>query len=113
VSADPFGIGVSDDTLHVSGEIDMAVAAELLDAILRFGTAAERMSMSVDLGGVTFIDSVGIGALIEAHNRLESLGCQMRLANVPRCVSSVTGVLGLNDYLGIATADGAAGEMAL
>jgi anti-sigma B factor antagonist len=113
VSEHPFAIGVSDDTLRVSGEIDVAVAAELLDAILSHGTSAERLSMTLDLGGVTFIESTGIGALIEAHKRLDLLGCQMRLANVPRCVSGVTGVLGLDEYLGVAADDGATGEMAL
>jgi anti-anti-sigma factor len=105
VSEHPFELGVSDDTLQVSGEIDVAVAAELLDAILSFGTSAERRAVCLDLGGVTFIESTGIGALIEAHKRLDSLGCEMRFANVPRCVSCVVGVLGLNEYLGIATTD--------
>jgi anti-anti-sigma factor len=113
VSDHPFVIGVSDDTLRVSGEIDVVVAAELLDAILCYGTSAERLSITLDLGGVTFIESTGIGALIEAHKRLDALGCQMQLASVPRCVSRVTGALGLDDYLGIDATDGATGEMAL
>jgi anti-sigma B factor antagonist len=113
MSGHPFGLSISGETMSVFGEIDLAVAADLLDAILQWGTNDDRLSMTLDMGGVTFIDSTGISALIEAHKRLDGVGCRMRLANVPACVARVTELTGLDDYLGIAATDGATGEMAM
>jgi anti-anti-sigma factor len=94
-------MSVAGDGLSVSGEIDMAVAADLLVAIIRCSTADDRLSMTVDMAGVTFIDSTGISALVEAHKRLDEVGCRMRLTNVPPCASTVFDLTGVSDYLGV------------
>jgi anti-anti-sigma factor len=59
-----------DDGLHVlvEGELDVATAPLLGDA-LRQAEAADPARLVVDLTGVTFIDSTGLRALLEAHAR--------------------------------------------
>jgi anti-anti-sigma factor len=56
--------------IAVAGEIDGATAPELDGALRHF----ERESVTVDLSGVTFIDSSGLGTLVEAHKRISVAG---------------------------------------
>jgi anti-sigma B factor antagonist len=49
------------------GELDIAHVGEFRDALLQVGTAA---AVVVDLSSVSFIDSSGLGALVDLHNRL-------------------------------------------
>lgn len=56
--------------LHASGEIDISTAPVLrehLDAV-----TSETARVIVDLGGVTFLDSTGLGVLIAARKRREA-----------------------------------------
>jgi anti-anti-sigma factor len=59
--------------IAVAGEIDGATAPELESALRHF----ERESVTVDLSGVTFIDSSGLGTLVEAQKRISAAGGQL------------------------------------
>jgi anti-sigma B factor antagonist len=54
--------------LAVSGEIDMATADQLRDALLR--AAESRIDVWVDLSEVEFMDSTGLNALVIAHRAM-------------------------------------------
>lgn len=88
--------------LRVSGELDMAVAPHLLDSILCAGLAGPCREVTIDLSEVTFIDSSGLGALLEARRRLASEGCQLTVRGLaPRIRqlldrSGLTGCFGLD-----------------
>jgi len=56
--------------IAVAGELDGATAPELDGALRHF----ERESVTVDLSGVTFIDSSGLGTLVEAQKRISVAG---------------------------------------
>ena len=67
----------SEGCVKVSGEIDMSSATKLIDAVLKATPA------SLDLSGVTFIDSSGLHALIRlrrarAELRIVALSPQVR-----------------------------------
>jgi anti-sigma B factor antagonist len=101
VNIPPFEIGVSLDALRVSGEIDMAVAPQLLDAILCFATTSDRSTVAVDIRDVTFMDSRGIAALVEANKRLDGIGCRLILENPQPTVARVIDVTGVGECLKI------------
>ena len=59
------------EALRLAGEIDLAVADELTEALR---TSIESGTMSVDLSAVTFMDSTGLKILLSAGNQLNGQG---------------------------------------
>ena len=51
--------------VHVTGEIDMATATQLGEALQEAVTA--HAHLVVDMSGVTFLDSTGLTVIIAAH----------------------------------------------
>ncbi len=60
----------------VMGELDVASAPALRDAVLALLNRGAE-SLVVDLRGVTFIDSTGVGSLLRIHHRQGLLGGQV------------------------------------
>ncbi|HET6165494.1 MAG TPA: STAS domain-containing protein [Marmoricola sp.] len=88
---------ISDASPHVvvvAGELDIAVADAFLDRC-RQALAGAGDTIELDLGGVTFIDSTGIGALVRVHREATAQGTSVRLTHVPRQVSRVLDLSGL------------------
>jgi anti-anti-sigma factor len=84
----------------VSGELDIAVADQFLDRC-RQALRNATDELVLDLGGVTFIDSTGIGALVRIHQDATTAGTRVRLTDVPRQVSRVLDLTGLSQVFGI------------
>jgi len=69
---DPQEIG-GRTVVEVSGEIDVASAPALRDRLLALLNRGAS-DLIVDLGGVTFIDSTGVGSLLRVYHRQSLLG---------------------------------------
>ena len=83
----------------VSGELDIAVADQFFDTCRRaLGNPGD--AIEIDFGGVSFIDSTGIGSLVRVHQEATAAGKQVRLGNVPRQVSRVLDLTGLTKLFG-------------
>jgi anti-anti-sigma factor len=98
--------GDAGPVIGVSGEIDLASAPYLGDAL----TAAIDTGQGpvvVDLAEVTFMDSTGLGVLVFAHNRLAREERQLQLRSPSARVMRVVEVSGLGQLLQIDT-DGSA-----
>ena len=70
-------------TALISGEIDhhgARVVMDELDAVI-----GERLPrrLTLDLSGVTFMDSSGIAVLIRAKRRMDELGGAVRAVSIP------------------------------
>ena len=81
------------------GEIDGDNAHEIRDAVsgLLMGNEAPRM-IKVEMAGVAFIDSVGIGALVHCYHTAAASGVRLALTNPTPYVHRllyVSGLLGL------------------
>jgi len=83
--------------LHLGGELDIAARDDLRAAILG---ALDRGDLVVDLGGVTFIDSEALGALIEGYNVARSRPAGFRVVNARGLVARVLSVSGARDLFG-------------
>jgi anti-anti-sigma factor len=61
-------------TIEVSGELDLS-AAQKFDGAIRDLCEHPPREVTIDVRGLSFIDSIGLRALIEAQMRLEAVGC--------------------------------------
>jgi anti-sigma B factor antagonist len=75
VTAQRLQVGTGPDgEVVLAGEIDLYNAAQLRSAIR--GTDQDRQAVTVDLSGVTYLDSAGLAVLFEqAHRQLRVLAC--------------------------------------
>ena len=67
------GVTTGNPVISVSGEIDWATAEGFISALQPWVEAGGPVT--VDLSGVTFMDSTGIHAVIEAARALGDRGC--------------------------------------
>lgn len=80
----------------LGGELDQQ---EILDLRARFDAAVRRArgDVVVDLGGVTFIGTLGIGLIVSTREKLEERGLTLKLANVPAQVEKTFKVMSLTE----------------
>ena len=84
--------------LVLGGELDMDarfLAEQALDQLL----AEPVEQLVVDLGEVTFVDSTGMGLVLEVHDRSRSEGFKLRLLRGPDEVQRVFELAGVADVL--------------
>jgi anti-anti-sigma factor len=89
-------------TLTVSGEVDIATVEDFLaaaDACLDDGVEI----CEIDLGGVSFMDSSGLGALVRIRKAANDKGTRVVLTNVPESVNRLFEVTGLAEAFGTRT----------
>lgn len=72
----------------VSGEIVAATGAELRQAAIEAGERRPAR-LAIDLAGVSFIDTSGIGMLIGLRSHLKGRGVELALENVSARVRQV------------------------
>ena len=79
VSNDAAGDGDARSVVLVSGEVDVSNADELRSALDgRLGS--DVTDVTVDLAGVPYIDSTGIGVLVGAAHRAAEKGVRLEVA---------------------------------
>jgi anti-sigma B factor antagonist len=85
-------------TVRAVGEID-STTAPLLDQHLSALLDADVRELTVDLGGVTFLDSAGLCALAAAHRRAGRQDARLRVLASSRAVVRPLQITGLWDLL--------------
>ncbi len=86
--------------LTAAGEVDSSTAPLLrkhIDAILD----GDVVELTIDLDGVTFLDSAGLCVLASAHRRAVERAVQMRVLASSRAVVRPLQITGLWDLLGV------------
>ena len=86
----------------VAGEVDVATAPALRDRLDQ-AVRREEGPVVVDLVGVTFIDSTGLGVLIGAHRGCTAHGRELRLVIAEPRILKVFEITGLTDLFPIDT----------
>jgi anti-sigma B factor antagonist len=93
--------------LAVSGEVDSSSAPTLrthLDEVLDKGVT----ELTVDLTGVTFLDSAGLCVLAAAHRRAVRSDVRLRVVATSRAVIRPMQITGLYDLLHVVSSDSGA-----
>lgn len=70
-------------TLAISGELDHHGAHGAMQQIDHALDAALPLSLTMDLSGVSFMDSSGITVVLRAHRRMAALGGSLIVTGVP------------------------------
>lgn len=86
----------ADGVLVVSGELDIATVDEL-SAAARTALETTASTLVLDFGGVTFVDSTGLGALVRLRKEAEQRGLRLRLEGVRPEVRRVLDLTGLSE----------------
>jgi len=83
----------------VSGDIDLATATTLRSTLMAAldGPPPAPAMLQVDLAGVGFLDSTGIGALVGVRNHATTKACLVQLVGLQPPVRRVLAVTGLLD----------------
>lgn len=82
--------------IMLEGELDQQ---EVLQLKAAFDKAVKRArgDVVVDLSGVTFIATLGIGLIVSTRETLEERGLTLKLANVPDFVEKTFKVMSLTE----------------
>ena len=86
----------------LGGDIDLVVASQIRKKLVDL--AASSGSLVVDLTGVAFIDSTGLGVLVQARNRVHEQGGRLVVVtDNPRVqrLFEIAGLLDVFDVVGI------------
>jgi anti-anti-sigma factor len=85
--------------LVLNGDLDMAAAFRLEPAIERVVSQNDVDELVLDLGGVNFIDSAGLGSLLSTHQRLNDLGIKSKITRPSDAVERVLDASGTRGVL--------------
>lgn len=100
MESEPFDVAIEtrDDVcvVTVTGEIDVTTVPELVSTLAPH-EATLRHRWIIDIGHVSFIDSTGLNAFVNAHRELEQQGVEFRLVVPPSSTAhralEITGLL--------------------
>jgi len=85
--------------LRISGELDLGTIGSLQSGVgERIGPAA---CIVLDLEGLTFCDSTGLGAIIKLHRRAADLGGVLALAAPGQRVVDVLSISGVDQVIAV------------
>jgi anti-sigma B factor antagonist len=105
--ATEFELQLTTDTeaalITVVGELDIATCAELDDAVASVGP---KLDITLDLAGVTFIDSTSLQTILGATTSLAAAGRRLVLANPSHIVMRVLTLTGLLPSFELASGPG-------
>lgn len=91
-------LGGSAAVVTVAGELDVMTAPALRDEISRVAEAGAH-EIVVDLLKVPFVDSVGLGVLVDASKRAQSRGGVLRVVCDDRRIARIIEITGLDRVL--------------
>ncbi len=83
----------------VGGELDLSTAPRARAALHQVVLTNPGADVALDLGGVGFCDSVGLGLLIGLRRRVTSAGGRFAIVEVPGRVAMAVEAAGLGDLL--------------
>jgi anti-sigma B factor antagonist len=87
----------ADCVMTVRGDIDLASAPDF-ESSLRSALDASPSSITIDLAGLTFIDSSGLRVLVSLSKEAQSRATTLGLRNIPRHAQRVLDITGLSEW---------------
>lgn len=97
-----FSVEGDRSVLRLAGELDLETVAELRMHAQAELAAGRCQALTIDMAELTFVDSSGLGLLVELRQMATVSGVAWELANVPPRPARVIEIAGLTDTLGLA-----------
>lgn len=82
-------------TVYLSGELDHHNAAPVREQVDRLITSRHPQRLVLDFGGITFMDSSGIGFVMGRYKLITSIGGQLRVCGASPRMEKVMRLAGL------------------
>lgn len=82
-------------TALISGEIDHHTAAECRESIDRETERLRPEELVLDFGGVSFMDSSGVGLIMGRYKLVKGYGGAVRVTNAPPAVARMIRLAGV------------------
>jgi anti-sigma B factor antagonist len=95
--ADPDGLVIA----TLAGEVDLDRADDVRDSLAEAAARPGCRYLRVDVSGLDFIDSYGLGALVSARNSAAAKGVTLTLAEPSPPVRKAIDVTGLGHVFGL------------
>lgn len=92
--------------LALSGELDIDSVGEVREKLQARLAEEPPQQLTVDLGGLAFIDSSGLGLLIEVRRLALASDIGFEMTNVPSGPARVIAIAGLTETFGLAAPEG-------
>lgn len=86
-------------TIRLSGELDHHGAKGLMDRLDALMEQNLPVKTILDLEGLTFMDSSGIAVILRGKRRMEALGGNLIVVNIPKQAARVLDTAGLSRYV--------------
>jgi anti-sigma B factor antagonist len=86
--------------LAVHGEVDVSTAPQLRQRLVEMATSGSDHAV-VDLDGVDFLDSTGLGVLVSGLKRFRTIGGDLSLVCTHHRILKVFEITGLTKVFGI------------
>lgn len=83
----------------ITGELDLSARPELVDQVGEALDGDDVRSVTLDLHGVTFCDSSGLGALLDIKRVSDSAGVEVVLRTVPASVGRLLDLTDVDSWL--------------
>lgn len=98
--------GARKSVITLYGEVDYATALEFRAAMSATLSTGNVDMIIVDLSGVTFLDSTGLGTLVAAARICAELRVQFEISDANPFIAKLFTVVGVAEMLGIPAAPG-------
>ena len=88
-------------TITVTGELDSATGAEVLERFEALAMAPDAREAVLDLTGVSFIDSAGMRAIVQVERASTDRGLALTISPPPADVTELLQVTGITDRIAL------------
>jgi anti-sigma B factor antagonist len=85
--------------LVLTGEVNVATSSDLRSELRKFIDDDPARTLTIDMSGMTFIDSTALGVLFGAHCRLQRREGRIRLVDPSPVIRRVLLATGLDETL--------------
>lgn len=92
--------------LALTGELDLDSVGRLRERAQEQVTAGKAKVLVLDMSGLSFIDSSGLGLLIDLRRLAMGAGVAFELRQVPPGPARVIAIAGLTETFGIGSSEG-------